>query len=503
MRGVVERVTRRAHGHRRRVDIVTRACCATTPAPWRRSGSTSASWRRCWRRACASACAAAYRPQGGRASFVVQRHEILEDEDGETVHTEGIVPVYPASEQVSARLLRDLLHAVRPAMRRLPDPLPGALRARRGPARAADAVLAMHLPRDMHEALAARERLVLEELLLMQLGLLRHKRSQQARVAAWPLPAPDELSRAFLDGLPFELTDAPARGAGRARSRPAARAAHAPPAAGRRGLGQDGGRRCTVWCAPRRPASRARSWRPPRRWPAQHADTAARLVGRPRGQRAAHGLAGRRRSAAPPWSASPRARRSIVIGTHALIQERRALRATWPCWSSTSSTASAWSSATRWCAARRAARARAARAAHDGHAHPAHAGAHRVRRPRRDHHRGLARGPQAGGHAPRRRGAARGRLRLRAGAARQGPAGLRGLPGHRGVRVHRSRPPRSPRPSACKPGPFRDVTRRGGARPAQVGGARRRHGRLQARRGAACWSPPASSRWASTCPTPR
>ena len=52
-----------------------------------------------------------YRPQGGRSSFVVKSHEILEDEDV-GVHTEGIVPVYPASEQVSARLLRDLVRAV-------------------------------------------------------------------------------------------------------------------------------------------------------------------------------------------------------------------------------------------------------------------------------------------------------------------------------------------------------------------------------------------------------
>ena len=50
-----------------------------------------------------------FRVQGGRASLVVKSHEILDEEDAETVHTEGVVPVYPASEQVSARLLRGLL----------------------------------------------------------------------------------------------------------------------------------------------------------------------------------------------------------------------------------------------------------------------------------------------------------------------------------------------------------------------------------------------------------
>jgi ATP-dependent DNA helicase RecG len=147
-----------------------------------------------------------FRPQGGRQSFVVKGHEILDEQDGEGVHTEGVVPVYPASEQVSAKLLRALVHAVAPVMRRLPDPLPAEMLVREGLPGRADAVTAVHLPRTLEEARAARERLVLEELLLMQTGLLLHKREQQQRVHAPALPAPGNASRAFLDGLPFELT---------------------------------------------------------------------------------------------------------------------------------------------------------------------------------------------------------------------------------------------------------------------------------------------------------
>jgi len=147
-----------------------------------------------------------FRPQSGRQQFVVRGHEILEEEDGEGVHTEGVVPVYPASEQVSAKLLRALVHQLVPVMRRLPDPLPAGLLAReRLPGRAA-AVTAVHLPRTLAEAKLARERLVLEELLLMQVGLLLHKQEQQQRVHASALPEPGDLAHAFLDGLPFELT---------------------------------------------------------------------------------------------------------------------------------------------------------------------------------------------------------------------------------------------------------------------------------------------------------
>jgi ATP-dependent DNA helicase RecG len=147
-----------------------------------------------------------FRPQGGRQSFLVKGHEIVGEEDGEGVHTEGMVPVYPASEQVSAKLLRGLVRAVAPEIRRLPDPLPAELLAREGLPGRADAVLAVHLPRTPSETGPARARLVLEELLLMQVGLLLHKHEQQRRVHAPALPAPGDLSRALLDGLPFELT---------------------------------------------------------------------------------------------------------------------------------------------------------------------------------------------------------------------------------------------------------------------------------------------------------
>ena len=147
-----------------------------------------------------------FRPQSGRQQFVVKGHEILEEEEGEGVHTEGVVPVYPAGEQVSAKLLRALVRQLAPVMRRLPDPLPAHLLAREGLPGRADAVTAVHLPRSLGEARTARERLVLEELLLMQVGLLLHKREQRSRAQAPALPAPGELAHAFLDGLPFELT---------------------------------------------------------------------------------------------------------------------------------------------------------------------------------------------------------------------------------------------------------------------------------------------------------
>ena len=260
-----------------------------------------------------------FRPQGGRQSFVVKGHEILDEEDGEGVHTEGVVPVYPASEQVSAKLLRGLVRAVAPVMRRLPDPLPAGLLARERLPGRADAVTAVHLPRTLAEAKLARERLVLEELLLMQVGLLLHKQEQQLRFKAPTLPAPGELSQAFLDRLPFELTEHQLQALDELeedlrRETPM-----------RRLLQGDVGSGKTVvalYCLVRAAEAGLQGvlLAPTETLAAQHAETTSRLVGAlAPAELVTASLTARERREALARIASGETR--IAIGTHALLQE--------------------------------------------------------------------------------------------------------------------------------------------------------------------------------------
>ncbi len=260
-----------------------------------------------------------FRPQGGRQSFVVKGHEILDDEGGEGVHTEGVVPVYPASEQVSAKLLRGLVHAVAPVMRRLPDPLPSELLVREGLPRRADAVVAVHLPRTLEEARTARARLVLEELLLMQVGLLLHKQEQQRRLRAPALAAPGDLSRAFLDGLPFTLTSHQLQALDELegdlrRETPM-----------RRLLQGDVGSGKTVvalYCLVRAAEAGLQGvlLAPTETLAAQHAETAARLVGPlASAELVTASLTAKERREALARLAAGETR--IAIGTHALLQE--------------------------------------------------------------------------------------------------------------------------------------------------------------------------------------
>ncbi len=204
VRATVERVTLE-HGHRRRVTIlkaVLRDQSGVMIGVW-----FNQPWlAKVLEQGMVLSLRGSVRRSGGGASFTVKAHEILAGE-GETVHTEGIVPVYPASESISARVLRDLVHESRRVARSVPDPLPGTLRAAERLPTRADAVLAIHAPRSHAEAAAARERLVLEELLLMQLGLLLHKRAAQQAASAVSLGRPGATAARFVAGLPFTLTD--------------------------------------------------------------------------------------------------------------------------------------------------------------------------------------------------------------------------------------------------------------------------------------------------------
>lgn len=119
-----------------------------------------------------------------------------------------ITPLYPASEELATRRIRDLVRLAMSRVEELGEPLPAWLRAARGLPPKADAVVALHRPRLMREAESARQRLAFEELLVMQLGLAARP-DEEDRVAA-RFSKPGELIARYRRVLPFEFTTAQA-----------------------------------------------------------------------------------------------------------------------------------------------------------------------------------------------------------------------------------------------------------------------------------------------------
>jgi len=132
-------------------------------------------------------------------------HVRLQDLDGHAA-TADLAPIYAASEEVSSQRLRALVERALPHARALPDPLPARLKvAERLPLKA-DALFALHQPRTLEEAEAGRQRLAFDELLVLQVGLARRRREREATVAP-ELPPPGELVARYRESLPFRLTE--------------------------------------------------------------------------------------------------------------------------------------------------------------------------------------------------------------------------------------------------------------------------------------------------------
>jgi ATP-dependent DNA helicase RecG len=135
----------------------------------------------------------------GRYGFDVRSFDIG---DGEA--TADFAPVYPASEEITAKKLRELVGVALP--RSFADPLPASLRdGERFPTRA-DALWALHRPRSLREAETGRRRLAFDELLLLQIGIARRRRERETEIAP-ALGESGELVGRYRDVLPFQLTD--------------------------------------------------------------------------------------------------------------------------------------------------------------------------------------------------------------------------------------------------------------------------------------------------------
>jgi ATP-dependent DNA helicase RecG len=144
---------------------------------------------------------------GRPPKLMVKAHEVLGGAGSEGRHTQGLVPVYPASEALSARRLRELVDAARPAIPAAVEVLPARIRRRLDLPHAGDAVAALHFPRTTRDGRLGRRRLAVEELVVLQLGLGAIRRREERGRPAPALRGGGELRAALVGGLPFTLTD--------------------------------------------------------------------------------------------------------------------------------------------------------------------------------------------------------------------------------------------------------------------------------------------------------
>ncbi|MCP9774593.1 ATP-dependent DNA helicase RecG [Cyanobium sp. WAJ14-Wanaka] len=141
--------------------------------------------------------------------------EVLESPNA-PVQSESIgrlLPVYGLTEGLGADRLRSALSSVLPLVRGWTDPLPEAIKLAQGLIGRSEALQLIHQPKDQVNLQASRRRLIFDEFLLLQLGLLqrRHQLRQRPAPVLSIAPGRDALVQRFLELLPFALTGAQER----------------------------------------------------------------------------------------------------------------------------------------------------------------------------------------------------------------------------------------------------------------------------------------------------
>ncbi len=145
----------------------------------------------------------------GGLTLNVLSHELVsnaDDEDVQGMHTLGLIPVYPSTEGLTTRKLRQMVWQVRKLAPQAIDPIPAYLLKKLELPRRGDALDAIHYPASRNEAATARRRLAFEELFIQQLAVATRKRDRQKQTKAVNLGRRDKFVRRWLVSLPFELT---------------------------------------------------------------------------------------------------------------------------------------------------------------------------------------------------------------------------------------------------------------------------------------------------------
>ena len=145
----------------------------------------------------------------GQRQMESPEYEIISQETQEQglTHTGRLVPVYSLTEGLSGRTVRQLIKRILDSFAdRVPELLPDPLVRRHRFPPIVDAIRQAHYPDSLRSFVRARRRLAYEELLALQLWMLRRRRQWQSEPAGPILP---ELAvmEGFERSLPFRFTD--------------------------------------------------------------------------------------------------------------------------------------------------------------------------------------------------------------------------------------------------------------------------------------------------------
>jgi ATP-dependent DNA helicase RecG len=156
----------------------------------------------------------------GRFQMASPEVELLSSGTSPSPHLRRIVPIYSATDELSAALIRTIMHgAVAQYADRVAEFLPSETRGRLRLLPLTESVQNIHFPESLSLVEQARRRLIFQELFLLQCAAALRRKLVDAVVRKRPDKGPqrDDPTDRFLSQLPFPLTAAQRRAIGEIR----------------------------------------------------------------------------------------------------------------------------------------------------------------------------------------------------------------------------------------------------------------------------------------------
>ncbi len=142
----------------------------------------------------------------GKIGGSLYSREMLSPDIEKAEGGERIRPIYPQTEGLGSKVIGNLVEtAFEQTGNKFPEPLPLRLRESYCLLKIYDALKNIHFPESTELLAEARRRLIFEELLVLQLGLLRLKGRSKASTGS---VVSRDFSKDYLKLLPFQLTNA-------------------------------------------------------------------------------------------------------------------------------------------------------------------------------------------------------------------------------------------------------------------------------------------------------
>jgi len=125
-------------------------------------------------------------------------------------HTAGLVPVYPETTGLGSRFIRYYIKLVLPVANQIKEFIPSEILKKHKLPLVSAALKNIHFPKSIKLVEEARKRFAFEELFLLQLFVLKQKKKLQ-KENAFNVPFDKNLIQSFVKKLPFVLTNSQRR----------------------------------------------------------------------------------------------------------------------------------------------------------------------------------------------------------------------------------------------------------------------------------------------------